>query len=105
MLQETLLELVGVGISIRLAWAYAADGALLDVDQATSLLVMAVLAGRLVVRAARECWAVHREGQPPRAFPPDRYIGVFQYLLNCFYFLRYRIKTHTTLPCSTKMRE
>ena len=30
------MELVGVGISIRLAWAYAADGALLDVDQATS---------------------------------------------------------------------
>ena len=66
------MELVGVGISIRLAWTYAAGGAPLDVDQATSLLVMAVLASRLVVRVARECWAVHREGQPFQTFPPDR---------------------------------
>ena len=66
------MEVVGVSVGIQLAWAYADRGTPLDVDQATSLLVMAVLASRLVVRVARECWAVHREGQPFQTFPPDR---------------------------------
>ena len=74
--------MAGACIGVRLAWAFAA-GEALDVDQASALLVAAVLAGRLLVRAARECWAVHREGQPSRVFPPDRYLGVFQYLF-CF---------------------
>jgi len=53
------------------AWAFAEGGAL-DVDQASALLVVAVLAGRFLVRVARQCWAVHNEGQLARPFPPDR---------------------------------
>jgi len=66
------LEVLGVSVGVQLAWAYADRGNPLDVDQATSLLVMAVLASRLVVRVARGCWAVHRGGQPSQTFPPDR---------------------------------
>ena len=65
------MEVAGALIGLRLAWAFATGGTL-DVDQASALLVAAVLAGRLLVRVARECWAVHREGKPARAFPPDR---------------------------------
>ena len=68
---EFLLEIVGACIGVRLAWLYA-EGETLDVDQASALLVTAVLASRLLVRVARECWAIHRKGQPSRAFPPDR---------------------------------
>jgi len=68
---EALLELVGALIGLKVAWAFAEGGAL-DVDQASALLVVAVLAGRLLVRVARQCWAVHNEGQLARPFPPDR---------------------------------
>ena len=54
-----------------MAWAYAEGGAM-DVDQASALLVVAVLAARLPVRVARQCWVVHHEGQLVRSFPPDR---------------------------------
>ena len=66
-------------VGVKVAWSFAV-GDTLDVDQASALLVLAVMASRLMVRAARECWAVHHEGQPSRAFLPDRYLGVFQYL-------------------------
>jgi len=68
---EALLEIVGALIGLKVAWAFAEGGAL-DVDQASALLVVAVLAGRLLVRVARQCWAVHHEGQLARSFPPDR---------------------------------
>jgi hypothetical protein len=68
---EALLEIVGALIGLKVAWAFAEGGAM-DVDQASALLVVAVLAGRLMVKGARQCWAVHREGKPARAFPPDR---------------------------------
>jgi len=53
------------------AWAFAEGGAM-DVDQASALLVVAVLAARLLVRVVRQCWIVHHEGQLARGFPPDR---------------------------------
>ncbi len=70
---EALLELVGACIGVRVAWAFAEGKTSLDVDQASALLVLAVLAGRLMIRTVRACWAVHREGRPSRSFPPDRY--------------------------------
>ena len=54
-----------------MAWAFAEGGAM-DVDQASALLVVAVLAARLLVRVVRQCWVVHHEGQLARAFPTDR---------------------------------
>ena len=78
------MELAGACIGIKLAWAFAEGKGALDVDQATALLVSAVLASRLVVQAARAFWELHHEGQPARIFPPDRYMGVFCYLLFVF---------------------
>ena len=63
--------MVGALVGLKVAWTFAEEGAI-DVDQASALLVVAVLAGRLIVKGARQCWAVHREGKPARAFPPDR---------------------------------
>jgi len=40
-----------------------------------------VLSSRWVVRVTRALWELHHEGQPARIFPPDRYMGVFCYLL------------------------
>ena len=74
---EALLELVGACIGVRVAWAFAEGKTSLDVDQASALLVLAVLASRLMVRVVRACWAVHHEGRPSRSFPPDRYRSAF----------------------------
>jgi len=68
---------VGACIGVRVAWAFAEGKTSLDVDQASALLVLAVLASRLMVRVARACWAMHREGRPSRSFPPDRYSSAF----------------------------
>jgi len=68
---EVLLEIVGALIGLKVAWAIAEGGAM-DVDQASALLVVAVLAARLLVRVVRQCWIVHHEGQLVRSFPPDR---------------------------------
>jgi len=78
------LELTGACIGIRLAWVFAEGRGALDVDQATALLVLAVLSSRWGVRMARTLWELHHEGQPARVFPPDRYMGVFCYLLFVF---------------------
>ena len=79
------MELAGACIGVKLAWAFAEGKGALDVDQATALLVSAVLASRLVVQAARALWELHHEGQPARIFPPDRYLGAFQYLFFLFF--------------------
>jgi hypothetical protein len=78
------LELAGACIGIRLAWVFAEGRGALDVDQATALLVLAVLSRRWGVRMARALWELHHEGHPARVFPPDRYMGVFCYLFVCF---------------------
>ena len=78
------MELAGACIGIRLAWAFAVGRGALDVDQATALLVLAVLSSRWGVRMARALWELHHEGQPARVFPHDRYMGVFCYLLFVF---------------------
>ena len=79
------MELAGACIGIRLAWVFAEGRGALDVDQATALLVLAVLSSPGGgVRMARALWELHHEGQPARVFPPDRYMGVFCYPLFVF---------------------
>ena len=76
--------MAGACIGIKLAWAFAEGKGALDVDQATALLVLAVLSSRWVVRVTRALWELHHEGQLARIFPPDRYMGVSCYLLFVF---------------------
>jgi hypothetical protein len=93
------LELAGACIGVKLAWAFAEGRNALDVDQATSLLVLAVLSSRWVVRVVRALWELHHEGQPARVFPPDRYIGAFCYL----FCLSCDIRLVPTLPYLTQV--
>ena len=78
------MELAGACIGIRLAWVFAEGRGALDVDQATALLVLAVLSSRWGVRMARALWELHHEGQPARVFPPDRYMGGLLLSFVCF---------------------